>query len=348
MMTANMAGRVAQAGRGWGSFGARYLPWPTLTRRTWQTCHRAAAGIAMAAVFAQGAVTLFPATLPSGDAAREGAPASSSGARDMTGRETIVGGYLGVPDHARSDVKMVRPDGTDLLMKNIRWDAEPFRFPIYAGVRVTRWQGAFGGMIDFMHDKAIARVGKGAHGRKVTGERAIPDVIDVEGKLKGQPAAPQYKITDIIERLEFSHGHNMLLPTALLRLANLSPWFRPYVGVGAGVAIPHVEVFPAGEGEEGRTNEYQLAGPAMQGVFGIEIPLKSGPVFLEYKYTWASLQTNLTGGQTPSWCNCDFVSDFVRNGLRWWRGEAPIHGTLSTTIRTHQVVGGAGYRLRGG
>ena len=54
----------------------------------------------------------------------------------------------------------------------------------------------------------------------------------------------------------------------------------------------------------------------------------------------------LTTGKTPSWCNCDFVSDFSRHIARWWRGEAPLLGSLQTTIATHQVVAGAGYRTR--
>ena len=59
-----------------------------------------------------------------------------------------------------------------------------------------------------------------------------------------------------------------------------------------------------------------------------------------------NLDTLLTTGKTPSWCNCDFVSDFSRHIARWWRGEAPLLGSLQTTIATHQVVAGAGYRTR--
>jgi hypothetical protein len=203
-------------------------------------------------------------------------------------------------------------------------------------------------MIDFLHDKAIAHVGKGAHGRKLTGEGAIPDTIETSGTLNGSPAPSPVKITDILERLEFSHGHNMLIPTALLRLGSLAPGLRPYVGVGAGLALPHVEVWPAGEPDASKTNEYQAAGPAFQAVAGIELQGARGSYFLEYKFTYASLATALTGGKTPAWCNCDFVSDAARHIKDWWNGIEPAYGHLSTTLVTHQLVGGIGYRLGSG
>lgn len=261
------------------------------------------------------------------------------------GRERVFAGYIGLPAHDRSDARLVRPDGTDLTMKNLAWDAEPFHFPLYAGVRYTAWRGAFGGMIDFLHDKAIAHTGKGAHGRKLAGERAIPDTVALLGTLKGNPAPAEAKLTDILERLEFSHGHNMLLPTALVRFAAFSPRIRPYAGIGAGAALPHVEVWPAGEGEAAKTNEYQAAGPAFQFVLGLEFAASKGPVFLEYKYTYAMLATSLTGGKTPAWCNCDIVSDFARHIANWWTGTKPRYGSFATNLATHQVVAGAGYRF---
>lgn len=317
-----------------------------------QAAERCAA-LAAAAFFALQVSGIIPMTetpAPSAAAAANtgiarlpGEPAPAS-----LGRERVFAGYVGLPAHDRSDARLVRPDGTDLTLKNLRWDAEPFNFPLYAGVRYTSWRGAFGGMIDFLHDKAIARTGKGAHGRKVTGERAIVDTVDLIGTLKGNPAPSSAKLTDILERLEFSHGHNMLLPTALVRFAAYSPRVRPYAGIGAGAALPHVEVWPAGEGEDAKTNEYQAAGPAFQFVFGLEFSGPKGPIFLEYKYTYAQLATSLTGGKTPSWCNCDIVTDFARHIANWWNGVAPKYGRFSTNLATHQLVAGAGYRFAEG
>ncbi|MEQ1716808.1 MAG: lipid A oxidase [Hyphomicrobium sp.] len=310
-----------------------------------------AAAALMALLAAEALAVTFPLAAPNDVSALEGGTAGRAskprGGTDAL-RETVIGGYVGIPDHLRSDVHIVRPDGTDMTLKALRWDAEPFSFPLYAGVRATRWTGPFGGMIDFLHDKAVTRVGKGAHGRKVTGERAIPDIIETTGTLKGMPSPSPVAITGVIERLEFSHGHNMLMPTFLLRLGAIAPRLRPYFGIGAGVAIPHVEFWPLNEGEAAKTNEYQAAGPAMQVVAGLEWQGPRGPAFLEYKFTWASLSTSLTGGKTPAWCNCDIVSDFARQAMNWWRGVEPAYGHLSTTILTNQVVAGAGYRLGSG
>lgn len=278
-----------------------------------------------------------------------GFDAPDTPARDVRrrGTETLIGGYIGAPYHLRSDAHLVRPDGTDLTLRGLQWDGEPFKFPVYGGARVVRWHGPVGYMIDFLHDKAIARTGKGAHGAKVTGERAIVDSVVASGTHKGRPVSSPVKLTDVLERLEFSHGHNMLLPTALVRLGGLSPRLRPYAGIGGGLALPHVEVWPAGEGNDARTNEYQVAGPAAQVVLGLELRGARGSYFVEYKFTFAWLHTLMTGNKTPAWCNCDAASDLWRQLAAWWRGAEPRLGRFDTWLATHQVVGGFAYRWRG-
>ncbi len=309
---------------------------------------RFAALAAIAIIGVQAHAIYFPSVDASGaperSAAAAGVASAPHGGYTLTGRDALAAAYVGIPDHYRSDVHIKRPDGTDLTMKNLHWEGEPFHFPLYAGVRYVTWRGNVGGMIDFLHDKAVSRVGKGAHGRRLTGPRTVPETLEMEGTLKGAPAPSSAKITDVVERLEFSHGHNMLLPTVLIRLGKLAPQLSLYGGLGAGVALPHVEIWPAGEGEDTKTNEYQLAGPAGQFVVGLEWQGSYGSLFLEYKFTLASLATSMTGGKTPSWCNCDIVSDFARHTWNWWNGVTPAYGSLSTTLSGHQIVGGIGYR----
>lgn len=259
-----------------------------------------------------------------------------------SGRETIVAGYVGAPFYYRSNVRMTRPDGTDVTLERLGWDGDALYFPIDGGVRSTSWSGALGFMIDFLHNKAIARLGRGAHGRKLADP--VIETVTARGTIGGQPAPDRIKLTDLFERLEFTHGHNVLLFTPMLRMGALAPSLRPYVGVGGGVAVPHVEVWFPGGAKEDRTNEYQYTGPAAQLVAGVELQVGRVAWFIEYKFTYAWIDALLTGDK--SWKNFNMPGDLLRQVLRWWRGERPRHGTVSTVLGAHQIVGGAGYVWR--
>ncbi len=258
---------------------------------------------------------------------------------ETPGREIFLAGYGGPPFYHRSDVHLVRPDGTDLTLKKLGWDGDVLHFPIDGGIRSVEWWNSVGFMVDFLHNKAVSRLGKGAHGRKQT--NPIIEQVEAEGKLNGQPVAPRVKLTDIFSRFEFTHGHNTLLFTGMFRPAAITPRLRPYFGVGAGFAIPHTEVwFPGGKREE-RTNEYQFAGPAAQVVAGLEFRTGKVSYFFEYKFTWARISGLLTGDE--SWLDFMMPGDLYRQLKRWWRGEEPKYGRFQTTLAAHQVVGGAGY-----
>ena len=167
------------------------------------------------------------------------------------GRETIAAGYAGAPFYHRSDLTLRQPNGTDMTLKRLGWDGDALYFPIDGGARVVRWNGSLGWMVDFMHNKAIARLGKGAHGREI--KNGVVDHVETHGTLKGKPAPSPLRLTDLFNRLEFTHGHNTLMLTGLVRLMATSR-IRPYVGIGVGAAVPHVEVRFAGERRW--TNQY--------------------------------------------------------------------------------------------
>ncbi len=256
-----------------------------------------------------------------------------------TDREILIAGYIGAPFYYRSDVKLRRNDGTDVHLKRLGWDGDALYFPIDGGIRSVEWWGSAGLMIDFLHNKAIARLGRGAHGRRLA--NPVVEEVEASGTIKGQPAPSPLKLTDLVERFEFTHGHNMLFLTPMLQLGALSPRVRPYVGVGAGFALPHVEVWSPGEDRETRTNEYQLAGPAVQAVAGLELRTGSMSYFLEYKFSAAWISGSLTG--TQSWMNFNMPGDLWRQFSRWWRGEPPRYGRFSTRLVAHQPIVGAGY-----
>lgn len=273
--------------------------------------------------------------------AAKAAAAAEAATSNHARRERIVSGYVAQPFYHRSDLHLVRPDGTDLTLRQLGWDGDALHPPIDGGVRAVSWRGSTGLMLDFLHNKAIARLGKGAHGSRVA--KPVIETVDASGTLAGRPAPPRILLTDLFERFEFTHGHNVLLLTPMLRLPSTLPGVSPYVGTGAGFAMPHVEVWSAGDPRERRTNEYQLAGPAVQFVAGVEIRLGRIACFVEYKLSWAWISGALTGEH--SWLNFNAPGDLWRQLRRWWHGEAPRLGRFSTSLGAHQIAGGIGWRL---
>ena len=85
----------------------------------------------------------------------------------------------------------------------------------------------------------------------------------------------------------------------------------PYLGIGAGLSIPRVEVFRTGWSKETRTNEYQIAGPAFQLLAGVEWRVTGRlSVFLEHKVTCSVNTGLLVGGGTlkTNLCSYQFLT----------------------------------------
>jgi opacity protein-like surface antigen len=263
----------------------------------------------------------------------QGAAAASSGnagssSRASVSREVKVGGYGGVAHTYRSAVKVNNPGRTNMTMTDFDWIGQPFKSPIYYGLRAMWWGSVtpFGGMLDFTHAKAIAK---------------RDDTASFSGTLNGQKLAEKAKVGDVFKHMEFSHGHNMVTLNAMARMGALVPRLRPYVGVGAGVSLPHTEI--GFRTENGRTYEYQFAGFVAQGVAGIEVPLGRASVFLEYKFSYAPYDVPLSG-VTRGWL---LVTDLWRQLRARLSGEKPPGGRLSTTLASHHGIGGVLVRVSG-
>lgn len=274
---------------------------------------------------------------PDKSATGAGAPSTSR----FLDREKVASFYVAQPWYYPSNVKLERNDGTNLLLKRMGFDGDMLMPPIDGGVRYIDWFGPAGFMVDFLHNKAVARLGKGAHGRKISSP--VIETVETEGTLKGGPAPDKLKLTELFDRFEFTHGQNMLLFGGVIRFGGLSPRIRPYIGGGAGVAVPHVEVWFKGEKLENRTNEYQYTGPAASAIAGLELRVGRMSYFLEYKLSWASISGALTGNE--SWKNFNLPGDLWRQFSGWWSGEKPAYGTFHTSFTAHQAVGGFGYRI---
>lgn len=159
----------------------------------------------------------------------------------------------------------------------VGWEGKPFEMPPFWGVRTTYWMDRFenwGVALDFAHSKVYA-------------------------DMSGATAA-------VYDTLEFTDGLNLLTANLLYRYPNQTR-FTPYAGVGAGISVPNVEVaFDAVPGV--KTFEYQLAGPSVQGLVGVDVKITENiSTFLEYKanYSWndvdlaggGSLKTNILSNQ---------------------------------------------------
>uniref|UniRef100_UPI000B8005E9 outer membrane protein n=1 Tax=Candidatus Entotheonella palauensis TaxID=93172 RepID=UPI000B8005E9 len=152
--------------------------------------------------------------------------------------------------------------------------------------RLTYWlsrQSPWGLAVDFTHAKMLAE---------------LDEDVSVSDRRGGELVSTREVLGDSFVKLEFSHGHNLLTANVLYRwLAHNRPaWFgrlQPYAGLGAGVAIPHVEVITASS----VTGDYQFAGPTLQGLAGLNIDLiKHLFVFAEFRLSYAHLDVDLQGG----------------------------------------------------
>lgn len=217
-----------------------------------------------------------------------------------------LGAYAGPAYTPPSNVRLRQPNGTDLTFHKVPWRGEPFKRPPYYGYRGTYWPAArsFGLMLDFTHIKAKAIRSR---------------MVRAEGTRDGTPVSGTEALSQTFRKLEFTHGYNLLILNAIYRRPGLSERFTPYIGVGAGLSIPHVEMLRAGWPKNTRTDEYQIAGPAFQLLAGVQWRLSAHiSLFVEYKLSCTINTGRLVGG-----------------------------GTLETTLCSHQLLTGPAVHLAG-
>jgi hypothetical protein len=202
---------------------------------------------------------------------------------DVSGADAQIGAYLGPAYTARSSLNFVQPGGTDITFNDISWEGKPFRPPPYYGYRAIYWPSdRYGVMLDFTHIKAVAIKDR-------SGEQS--------GFKDGDRVPDQAPVSDTLKRLEFTHGYNLLTLNALRRASMRGPNLIPYAGVGLGIAIPHVEVQRTDRPQSTRTDEYQVTGPALQLLGGVEWRFgRRLSLFVEYKLSCAMIRGDLVGG----------------------------------------------------
>jgi lipid A oxidase len=205
--------------------------------------------------------------------------------------EMQIGAYGGVLFTPDSDVDLTQPNGTNMSLSSVPWDGKPFADPPYYGFRATWWTDrvpAWGIMLDYTHAKTYSDLGA---------------TVATSGTRGGAPVGANETVGTTFSTLEFTDGLNLLTLNGLRRW-EVGRDFRPYAGLGLGLAIPHVEV-TTGFGP--RTFEYQLTGVAAQGVLGLEARMTEAvSLFGEYKLSYAQVNADLVNGgtlKTNLWTN---------------------------------------------
>jgi lipid A oxidase len=178
--------------------------------------------------------------------------------------ETQITVFGGANTNFSSPVRLRGPV-TD--SRTIDWAGDSFAMPPYWGVRGTYWlsrASPWGIALEFTHAKAMGQI--------------------------------DFATDGVYDKLEFSDGNNLLMLNLMYRFNPV--WqgrFVPYVGIGAGFTIPHVEVTLDGVAQ--RTFEYQWAGAAAQGLAGLEYKLsESWSMFAEGKIAYSHIDADLANG----------------------------------------------------
>ena len=176
------------------------------------------------------------------------------------GAETEFNFYLGTQSAPHSTVKG-EANGTSFDF-GAEWEGRSFENPVYYGFRATFWQSdTFGWGVELNHAKVYAD----------------DDTLEDSGFVD----------------LEFTDGLNLITVNAFKRWKNPeSPW-TPYIGAGAGISLPHVDVDIGGS----NTFEYQLTGPAVVWMGGVKYAFnETWGMFGEYKGSYSVNRADLEGG----------------------------------------------------
>lgn len=173
---------------------------------------------------------------------------------------SAYGGIQGAP---RSEVSI--SDGTDFTAG---WEGQSFETPFYFGARGTWWgviesEPDLGLSVDYSHAKVYAD----------------------EETISRTPGWTHFEFTD---------GLNLLTLNALYRM-RFDNGITPYIGAGAGINVPHVEVTRP----SGTTSEYQLGGATLQAQLGVDYRVTDQwSVFAEYKVNYSFIDAKIDNGDT--------------------------------------------------
>lgn len=193
--------------------------------------------------------------------------------------EIEVSLYYGQQTAPSSDVDIRGDSAIPDLSFRQEWSGNSSTWPIYGGFRITKWESdVFGWGLDWTHNKVEPRRGR-------------------------EPAG--------FDNLEFTDGLNIWAINAYYRWPNAYGDLTPYVGAGAGISAPGVEVRYSGSD----TFEYQITGLAVDWLAGVSYAVnEEWSVFGEYKGTYSQNEADLVGGGTLT---SDIFTNAVNIGISY-------------------------------
>ncbi len=187
-------------------------------------------------------------------------------------RVAVYGGWA---DSFESDVRVDdRTSDTALRFEKLRFETRSFETPLYYGLRGGGYsfRSRLGVELELIHLKVFALV-----------DRAVL----VSGRVSGESVSARTAAEEFMERLDVSHGLNMILGNVFLRLPvgreGDGPAPAALTGrLGLGPTLTHTEAVVLDASAE----HYESGGVAAQVAVGAEIRLWEGLRLIgEYKYT---------------------------------------------------------------
>lgn len=187
--------------------------------------------------------------------------------------------YTGNQSAPASDISIRGDDAIPDSDFTQDWVGNSSTWPIYGGFRVTYWQtDTFGFGLDYAHNK-------------------------VEPPRNGAPAG--------YDNLEFTDGLNTWTINAYRRWPTAYQNLTPYIGAGAGISLPGVEIRYLGSD----TFEYQVTGLAVTWLAGVSYPITDDwSLFGEYKGTYTQNDVDLEGGGSLT---TDIVTNAINIGISY-------------------------------
>jgi lipid A oxidase len=204
--------------------------------------------------------------------------------------ETLFSAYTGSSYTRDSDLRLTQPGaGTDLTLRDVRWDAHPFKPAPYYGLRVTHFYDRdphWGAAIDYTHYKMYAKTDR---------------VVGTDGTLRGVPVSAPLPMNQVVQRFEISHGVNVLSLDGIYRWLDLgiaAGRLQPYVGAGLAYYRPHAENTVGGVPFE---SGYEASGFGYQLFAGAQywITERIG-LFAETKFNSGTAKVDIAGGRAET------------------------------------------------